>query len=286
MKNPNVLVLASILVIGLAGPLQAGGQHSGGGSVAAAPARGASAGPAFHSAPGNFRYGGGGPIYSQRFSAYRGSVSGQRRFAPGAVTGSYNPAHFSSARSRNLATVRGNRSNSVRTGNRTLANGNNHVFARRSASWHSNWDRRRDHWWNGHRCRFVNGSWFIFDFGFDPWYGYPYPYDGYGYGYPYAYGDGYGYGYGQDPGVYDGGNVYDDNQGADESSNQNTDSTVAALQERLARQGYYRGEIDGVLGPATQRALVRYQRRNGLRATGSLNGETLQSLNLRGAAGN
>jgi hypothetical protein len=136
------------------------------------------------------------------------------------------------------------------------------------------WNRHSDHWWNGHRCQFVNGSWFIFDFGFYPWelsllslrllrldY-YPYP---------------YGYGYG--PGVYEGG--YED-QGVDQSSYyQNTDSTVAAIQERLARQGYYRGQIDGVLGPATHRALMSYQRRNGLRATGSLTGETLQSLNLR-----
>ena len=49
-----------------------------------------------------------------------------------------------------------------------------------------------DHWWHGHRCRFVNGSWFIFDLGFFPWYGYPYDYyaDDYYYGYPYGYDSG------------------------------------------------------------------------------------------------
>src|SRR5437879_6026409 len=80
--------------------------------------------------------------------------------------------------------------------NRTVGNispGHNHVFAQRSADWNRNWDRRRDHFWNGHRCRFVNGSWFIFDIGFFPWFGWPfydyYAYDYYPYGHPYVYGD-------------------------------------------------------------------------------------------------
>ena len=57
-----------------------------------------------------------------------------------------------------------------------------HVFAQHSANWHHDWDRSRDHWWNGHHCRFVNGSWVIFDVGFDPWWSWPCP--GYEYGYP------------------------------------------------------------------------------------------------------
>ncbi len=225
---------------------------------------------------------------SQRFSSLHGTTSGQRRLNPGAVTGSYNPARFANARSRNLSTTaRSNHFNSNRNGNRGVANGNNHLFGRRSANWHSDWDRHHDHWWNGHRCRFVNGSWFIFDLGFFPWYGYPYDYYAYNSYYPYPDSYGYGYGYGQNPGVYENANTYDDNQGGggyDDSSNQNTDNTVAAMQERLARQGYYRGQIDGAMGPATSRALLSYQRRNGLRATGSLTDETLQSLNLQGVA--
>ncbi|PYK88067.1 MAG: hypothetical protein DMF47_01135, partial [Verrucomicrobia bacterium] len=154
-----------------------------------------------------------------------------------------------------------------------------HVFARRSADWHRDWDRHHDHWWHGHRCRFVDGSWFIYDIGFYP-YDYSYPY-----GYPY---DEYAYDYypsGYNAGVYEGDADYY-SPGAYDSSDQSTDSTVAAAQEQLARQGYYRGEIDGVFGPETRRAIVRYQSDHGLRATGRLNTDTLHALGLPGAANN
>src|SRR5437588_5133578 len=107
-----------------------------------------------------------------------------------------------------------NRTGQLETGrgNRTIGNispGHNHVFAQHSSEWHRDWDHNRDHWWNGHRCRWVNNSWFIFDIGFLPWFGWPY-YDYYAYDYyPYGY-EGYGYGtYGYDPGVYDQSNYYD-----------------------------------------------------------------------------
>jgi hypothetical protein len=142
----------------------------------------------------------------------------------------------------------------------------------------------------------VNGSWIIFDLGFLPWYGYPYDYYGY-YGY-YPYADNYHYDYqdtygdngGYDPNVYEGTQPpadYSDDQGNGyyyDSSNQGTNSTVAAVQQKLSKQGYYRGEVDGVLGPETRRAIVRYQSNNGLRATGSLTPETLQSLSLQRVA--
>ena len=57
-------------------------------------------------------------------------------------------------------------------------------------------------------------------------------------------------------------------QGAYDSSEQYADSTVATAQEQLARQGYYRGEIDGIFGPETRRAVTRYQSDHGLRVTG------------------
>jgi peptidoglycan hydrolase-like protein with peptidoglycan-binding domain len=57
--------------------------------------------------------------------------------------------------------------------------------------------------------------------------------------------------------------------------------TVVAAQERLARQGYYRGETDGVLSPEMQKALKHYQITNGLRATGNLDTETLTVMGLR-----
>ena len=192
-------------------------------------------------------------------------------------------------------------------------NGNNHlrsdwqkhVFAQRSGDWHRDWDRHSHHWWNGHRCCFMNGTWVIFDVGFDPgWpYGY-YPEDYYGYGSPYS---GYdvpnSYDYQPnyyDPGDYQGQMYYDQNSSPDQSegyydssvyqSEADTDQngyqdysnhiTVAAAQERLARQGYYRGETDGVLSPEMQKALKRYQTTNSLRVTGNLDTETLTVMGL------
>ena len=40
-------------------------------------------------------------------------------------------------------------------------------------------------------------------------------------------------------------------------------SRVAELQRRLSRAGYYRGSIDGVLGPQTRRAIRNYEREHG-----------------------
>jgi peptidoglycan hydrolase-like protein with peptidoglycan-binding domain len=64
------------------------------------------------------------------------------------------------------------------------------------------------------------------------------------------------------------------------------DSTVAAVQEQLAQQGYYRGEIDGIFGAETRRAVVRYQSDQGLRVTGNLNTDTLGALGLQRVASN
>jgi peptidoglycan hydrolase-like protein with peptidoglycan-binding domain len=40
-------------------------------------------------------------------------------------------------------------------------------------------------------------------------------------------------------------------------------SRVAELQRRLSRAGYYNGSIDGVLGPATRRAIRDYEQKHG-----------------------
>src|SRR5947199_6407140 len=77
---------------------------------------------------------------------------------------------------------------------------------------------------------------FIGDFGFPWWWGW-------GWGYPYGY---YGYNYGSGYG-------YSDSSG----------SRVAQLQSRLASAGYYHGAIDGIMGPATRRAIRAYERDHG-----------------------
>lgn len=301
MKTTHkILFPALIFIAALSVPAQAGGRHGHGGSQAAvapaAPARGGTSN--FRSGAGSgFRYSGGRMIApsqrfsSQRFSSVRGTSLSQRRFTSGTLNrprldGGPRFENNRANRSRNLGAIqrnRGNRSGSLGNSNRNLSGRNNHVFAKRSANWHRDWNRHHDHWWNGHRCRWVNGSWVIFDLGFYPWYGYPYDYYSYDpYIYPYAYPNNYEYGY--DPGVYEGG-VYEgtdpgydqSKDGYNDSSNQN-DSTVATAQELLAKQGYYRGEIDGIFGPATQRAIAGYQRNHGLQVTGSLTTETLRSL--------
>ena len=51
-------------------------------------------------------------------------------------------------------------------------------------------------------------------------------------------------------------------------------------QSALQDQGYYRGEVDGLLGPLTRQALAEYQQANGLYATQTIDQPTLQSLGL------
>jgi peptidoglycan hydrolase-like protein with peptidoglycan-binding domain len=87
----------------------------------------------------------------------------------------------------------------------------------------------------------------------------------------------------QSQGYYDSGvyqtQAYDDPNAYNDES-QSEDSTIAAAQERLARQGYYRGETDGVLSAETQKAVRRYQSTNGLRQTGYLDSDTLAVMGL------
>ncbi|MBV8899715.1 MAG: peptidoglycan-binding protein [Verrucomicrobia bacterium] len=55
-------------------------------------------------------------------------------------------------------------------------------------------------------------------------------------------------------------------------------SVIYTVQELLARRGFYRGDVDGLPGPATSEAIVLFQRDEGLAATGQLDQETLREL--------
>ena len=118
--------------------------------------------------------------------------------------------------------------------------------------------------WN-HNCHGGHSS-FVFIGGF-PFFGYPY---GYGY-YPYGYGYGGGYyGYGQ--GYYGYGRATTGTgirqrvlrEPLLRSSSyrgygyNSRGSSVGRLQQQLARAGYYRGSIDGIMGPRTRYALRAY----------------------------
>src|ERR1700693_30297 len=180
-----------------------------------------------------------------------------------------------------------------RNGNRLASNWRNHVVAQHSANWHRDWDRHHDHFFHGNRFVFIDGFWWGFGLGFDPWW--DYPYYGYGYGYPDNYGyypNGYDDGYGSnDPGAYDNQGGYqngNDDQSGYQPGNQNgygnqqsANSSVAAAQDRLTQEGFYRGQIDGVLGPETRHAIVRFQTKHGLGISGELTTETLNTMGLR-----
>lgn len=58
------------------------------------------------------------------------------------------------------------------------------------------------------------------------------------------------------------------------------DRVLANVQSSLQEQGYYRGEIDGLMGPLTRDALANYQRDHGLISTAALDQPTLASLGL------
>ena len=121
-----------------------------------------------------------------------------------------------------------------------------------------------NHNWN-HNRHYRHRSNVYFGIGL----GYPYGYGyGYGYGYPYygSYPYGYGY-YGPRTTVY-------------ATARINDDATVAAVQRRLARGGYYHGSVDGVIGPATRTAIRSFERNNGLAVDGEIDSQLLRTMGL------
>jgi len=57
-------------------------------------------------------------------------------------------------------------------------------------------------------------------------------------------------------------------------------NVVLSAQIALARRGLYRGEIDGLYGPAVELSLRAYQAHTGLPVTGRFDLETLGALQL------
>ena len=116
-------------------------------------------------------------------------------------------------------------------------------------------------WGRHYRHHYRPRSNFYFGIGL----GYPY----YGYGYPYYGSYPYGYGYYTRPRT----TYYAEAAITD-------DATVAAVQRRLARGGYYRGSIDGVIGQGTRAAIRAYERNNGLPVDGQIDRQLLRTLGL------
>src|SRR5438045_236419 len=58
------------------------------------------------------------------------------------------------------------------------------------------------------------------------------------------------------------------------------DRVIADVQAELQQMGYYRGEVDGLLGPMTREALTAYQADQGLTVTAVIDEPTLDSLGM------
>ena len=58
------------------------------------------------------------------------------------------------------------------------------------------------------------------------------------------------------------------------------DQVIANVQAALQQQGYYRGSVDGLIGPLTRGAIADYQRDHGLYITSAIDQPTLQSLGM------
>ena len=113
------------------------------------------------------------------------------------------------------------------------------------------WHERN--WWSGHynRVVFVYGGWYAWNAGYwIPAWGYApnayYAYDGPIYGY----------------------------------NGLSPDQVTANVQAALQQQGYYRSEVDGLLGPLTRAAIADYQRDHGLYVTSAIDRPTLSSLGM------
>ena len=62
-------------------------------------------------------------------------------------------------------------------------------------------------------------------------------------------------------------------------------ATVTEIQTRLKNWGYYSGEVDGVFGSATEKAVKYFQQKNGLTADGVVGAQTLAALGINGGGG-
>jgi hypothetical protein len=98
------------------------------------------------------------------------------------------------------------------------------------------------------------------------------PYWGW-YGDPYSYDSPYYSSYDYDDGVY---------SDAPTSPSEVTPSeqTIFAVQKELAKLGYYRGQIDGIVGPETTKAISWFQSVDTLTVTGRIDDQTLKALQI------
>ena len=131
--------------------------------------------------------------------------------------------------------------------NRAYAHGGGHSHGSTHYNYafreHSGWSHDNHYYWHGHHYGWYDDGWVIID-------------PGYEYGYAPGYYPAPDYG-------YSGGG-----------------SIPVQVQSALAREGYYEGDVDGLIGPATRSAIAAYQRDNGLPVTGSITDSLLGALGI------
>ena len=168
-----------------------------------------------------------------------------------AATGKpFKPQHFNVAKQPNTAKAP---AVNFQQGRRIQGSQNWHgqqynVFRTYQSQWHD------QNWWHSH---YHNNIVFVFG---APYYwnaGYWFPAWGY---YPNAY-------YAWDGPIY----AY---------NHLPPDQVIANVQAALQQQGYYRGDVDGLIGPLTRGAIADYQRDHGLYITSAIDQPTLQSLGM------
>jgi hypothetical protein len=132
-------------------------------------------------------------------------------------------------------------------GSQNWQGSNYQVFRNYKTEWH---DRN---WWhnNSSNVVFIFGGWYALNNGW--WYP--------------------AWGYAPDSYYFYNGPIYAYN-------NLPPDQVIANVQAALQGQGYYRGEVDGLLGPLTREALANYQRDHGLYMTSAIDRPTLASLGM------
>jgi hypothetical protein len=184
---------------------------------------------------------------AQKTKKSKGSATSTAAFQSSAKT--YKAKHFNLQTKTRPATVTGVTFHQNRhiQGSQIWQGSNYTVFRNYSSEWH---DRN---WWRNHynRVVFVYGGWYAWNAGY--WY----PAWGYDSNAYYAY-DGPIYGYNDLP----------------------PDQVTANVQAALQQQGYYQGEVDGLLGPLTRAAIADYQRDHGLYMTSAIDRPTLASLGM------
>ena len=157
--------------------------------------------------------------------------------------------HFalSNSRNPNIASARFNQNYRIQ-GSQNWQGQQYGAFQNYRGQWHD------QGWWHNHYDRIVliSGGWYFWNAGY--WYpawGYEpavayYPYNGPIYAY----------------------------------NNLPPDQVISNVQSALQAEGYYQGEVDGLLGPETRAALANYQQAHGLYTTEAIDEPTLESLGM------